>query len=39
MATAAASTRQKRKRGAPTPIELVNKKDDAQFIADHLRPR
>ncbi|KAK7999348.1 hypothetical protein PG990_011948 [Apiospora arundinis] len=35
---ATTGTRQKRKRGAPTPIELVNRKDDAQFIADHLRP-
>ncbi|KAK8075714.1 acyl-CoA N-acyltransferase [Apiospora hydei] len=35
---ATANRRQKRKRGEPTPIELVNKKDDAQFIADHLRP-
>ncbi|KAK8064504.1 hypothetical protein PG994_007142 [Apiospora phragmitis] len=35
---ATTNTRQKRKRGTPTPIELVNRKDDAQFIADHLRP-
>ncbi|KAK8016975.1 N-alpha-acetyltransferase 40 [Apiospora rasikravindrae] len=36
---ATTNRRQKRKRGEPTPIELVNRKDDAQFIADHLHPR
>jgi len=35
----AGQSRVKRRRVAENPIEIVNNKEDAAFVAEHLRPR